>query len=190
MGLRHDSGDAETGFGLDLGGGILLSHPQWGLEAELRGRGLLSHAADGFQDQGFSASLSWQQRPDSALGAALSLNQTMGGSSSGVAAALLSSVTLEGLAANDNSSDNLSRRMELQLSYGFLAFGDRFTLSPELGLGLYDSRRDYRIGWNLTHLAEAGTGAFDLSLDVSRQENTNDSAAPEHGIELKLDTRF
>ena len=189
MGLRHDSGDAETGFGLDLGGGILLSHPRWGLEAELRGRGLLSHAADGFRDQGFSASLSWQQHPDSALGAALSLTQTMGGSPSGGADALLSTVTLEGL-ANNNSDDNLSQRMELQLSYGFLAFGDRFTLSPELGLGLYDSGRDYRIGWRLTHLAEAGTGAFDLSLDVSRQENTNDGAAPEHGIELKLDTRF
>ena len=49
------------------------------------------------------------------------------------------SVTLEGLAANNNSDDSLSQRMELQLSYGFLAFGDRFTLSPELRLGLYDS---------------------------------------------------
>ena len=63
-------------------GGIVLSHPQWGLEAELRGRGLLSHAVEVFRDQGFSASLSWQQHPDSALGAALSLTQTMGGSSS------------------------------------------------------------------------------------------------------------
>ena len=189
MGLRHDGGDAETGFGLDLGGGIVLSHPQRGLQAELRGRGLLSHAVEGFRDQGFSGSLSWQQQPDSDLGAALSLTQTMGGSSSGGADALLSRVTLEGLAANDGDDDLKNQRLDLQLSYGFPAFGDRFTLTPELGLGLYDSGRDYRIGWRLTRLVE--TGAFDLSFDVTRREGTNnDGTAPGHGVQLEVNTRF
>ena len=68
LGLRHDGGDAETGFGLDLGGGIVFSHPQRGLQVEVRRRGLLTHAAEGFRDRGFSGSLSWQQRPDSELG--------------------------------------------------------------------------------------------------------------------------
>ena len=95
LGLRHDGGDAETGFGLDLGGGFTLSHPARGLQAEVRGRGLLTHVAEGFRDQGFSGSLSWQQRPDSDLGAMLSLTQTMGGSSSGGADALLSRVNLD-----------------------------------------------------------------------------------------------
>ena len=189
MGLRLDGGDAETGFGLDLGGGILLSHPQRGLQAEVRGRGLLSHAAEGFRDQGFSGSLSWQQQPDSDLGAALSLSQTMGGSSSGGADALLSRVNLEGLAANNGDDDLNNQRLDLQLSYGFLAFGDRFTLTPELGLGLYDSGRDYRIGWRLTHLVK--TGAFDLSFDVTRRESiNNDGTAPDHGVQLEVNTRF
>ena len=48
-------------LGLDLGGGITLSSPDHGLSAEPWGRGLLSHAAEGFQDRGFSGSLSWQQ---------------------------------------------------------------------------------------------------------------------------------
>ena len=190
LGLRHDGGDAETGFGLDLGGGIVLSHPQRGLQAELRGRGLLSHAAEGFRDQGFSGSLSWQQQPDSDLGAALSLSQTMGGSSSGGADALLSRVNLEGLAANDGDDDLKNQRLEFKFSYGFPAFGDRFTLTPELGLDLYDSGRDYRIGWRLTRLAE--TGAFDLSFDVTRREsiNNNDGTAPDHGVQLEWNTRF
>ena len=192
VGLRHDEGDAETGFGLDLGGGIVLSHPQRGLQAELRGRGLLSHAAAGFRDQGFSASLSWQQRPDSDLGAALSLTQTMGGSSSGGADDLLSRITLEGLTANDTSgNDHLNQRLEVKFGYGFLAFGDRFTLTPELGLGLYDSGRDYRIGWRLTRLAQMGTGAFDLSFDVTRRESTSSNGtAPDHGVKLGLSTEF
>ena len=102
---------------------------------------------------------------------------------------MLSRVTLEGLAANDGDDDLNNQRLELQLSYGFPAFGDRFTLTPELGLGLYDSGRDYRIGWRLTRLVE--TGAFDLSFDVTRRESiNNDGAAPEHGIELRLDTQL
>ena len=189
LGLRHDGGDAETGFGLDLGGGITLSHPARGLQAELRGRSLLTHAAEGFRDQGFSGSLSWQQRPDSDLGAMLSLSQTMGGSSTGGADALLSRVNLEGLAANNDEGTGLQhQRLELQLSYGFLALGDRFTLTPELGLGLYDSGRDYRIGWSLKSLAEDGSFAF--SFDVTRREDDNNGSAPEHGLELNLDTRF
>ena len=43
IGVRHDGVDAETGFGLDLGGGLALSDPKRGLQAELRGRGLLAH---------------------------------------------------------------------------------------------------------------------------------------------------
>ena len=190
LGLRHDGGDAETGFGLDLGGGIVLSHPERGLQAELRGRGLLSHAAEGFRDRGFSGSLSWQQRPDSDLGAALSLSQTMGGLSSGGADALLSRTTLEGLAANagDGNDDLNNQRLELQLSYGLPAFGDRFTLTPELGLGFYDSGRDYRLGWSLTQ--PDGGESFAFSFDVTRRDSANNDGAPEHGVELRLDTLF
>ena len=168
-------------------------HPVRGLQAELRGRGLLSHAAEGFRDQGFSGSLSWQQQPDSDLGAMLSLSQTMGGSSSGGADALLSRVNLEGLAANNtsNNDDLKNQRLELQLSYGFLAFGDRFTLTPEVGLGFYNTSRDYRIGWNLARPEDGESFAF--SFDVTRRESgTNDGTgtAPEHGVQLELNTRF
>ena len=66
----------------------------------------------------------------------------MGGSASGGADALLSRTTLDGLAANDNGGgdDLKSRRLELKLGYGFSAFGDRFTLTPEAGVGLSDRR--------------------------------------------------
>ena len=187
MALRHDGGDAETGFALELGGGFTLSHPVWGLEAELRGRGLLTHVAQGFRDHGFSGSLSWRQRPDSHLGAALSLTQTMGLFPSGGADALLSSVTPEELTANNARGQDhpQNHRLEVQLSYGFPAFGDRFTLTPELGLSLYGSGRDYRMGWNLTP-PDAGE-PLALSFDLTRQENSD---RPEHGVQLKLDTRF
>ena len=56
VGLRHDGGDAETGFGLDLGAGLRLSDPTRGLEVEIRGRGLLSHESEGFRERGFLGS--------------------------------------------------------------------------------------------------------------------------------------
>ena len=62
--MRHDGGDAETSFGLDVGGGVSRSHPGSGLSAEVSGRGLLSHESRGFRDRGLSGSLAWNPRPD------------------------------------------------------------------------------------------------------------------------------
>ena len=89
-GVRHDGGDAESGFGLDLGAGLTLRDPETGLGAELRGRGLLSHESTGLRERGFSGALSWRQRPRSDRGATFALTQTVGGASSGGADALLS----------------------------------------------------------------------------------------------------
>ena len=155
-GVRHDGGDAETGFGLDLGAGLALSDPKRGLSAELRGRGLLSHESRGFRERGFSGSLAWQQQPGSDRGATLTLTQTVGGPASGGADAMLARGTLEGLAANDNGAggDLKSRRLELRLGYGLSAFGDRFTMTPEVGVGLSDTGRDYSLR-QLDALADA-----------------------------------
>ena len=55
---RQDRGDAEYGFGLDLGAGILWSDPQRGISGELKGRTLLSHGEEDFQGQGLALSFS------------------------------------------------------------------------------------------------------------------------------------
>ena len=195
IGVRHDDGDAETGFGLDFGGGLALSDPGRGLEAELRGRGLLSHESKGLRERGFSGALSWRQKPSSDRGAKLTLTQTVGGSSSGGADALLARGTLDGLAANDNGGGNddlKSRRLELKLGYGLSAFGDRFTLTPEAGVGLSDAGRDYTLGWRLVRGAGSGgdEGSLELSLEATRRESANDDADPEHTIGLRLTSRW
>ena len=100
-------------------------------------------------------------------------------------------VTPEGLAANDaTGNDHLEhRRLELQLGYDLPAFGDRLALTPEVGLGLYESGRDYRIGWNLTQPDDGES--FSSSFDATRRENANNNDnAPEHGVQLELNTRF
>ena len=52
--VRQDGGSAETGTGLELGGGVRLSYPAWRLKGEMRTQGLVIHSADGFTEWGLS----------------------------------------------------------------------------------------------------------------------------------------
>ena len=52
--VRQDGGSAETGTGLELGGGIRLSYPAWRLKGEMRTQGLVIHSAGGFTEWGLS----------------------------------------------------------------------------------------------------------------------------------------
>ena len=204
VGVRHDGGDAETGFGADIGGGIAWSDPQRGLSAEFRGRGLLSHEASGFRERGLSGSLSFDPRPDTGRGLALTLSQTMGAQASGGMDALLGRGTMTGLAANDPGSgsgagggggdDLANRRFEMRLGYGFSALGDRFTSTPEVGVGFSNGSRDYSLGWKLVREARAGDpGALELALEATRRENDNaapDAGRAEHAVGVRLTARW
>ena len=192
IGARHDGGDAETGFGIDLGGGLSFAHPGRGIRAELRGRGLLSHAAKGFRERGVSGSLSWQ--PGSGgRGPRLSLTQTLGGPSSGGADALFGRPTLAGLAADDRGGGDLGRRrLEARFGYGLAVFGNRFTLTPEAGLGLSEAGRDMSLGWRLARggAGTPGGGALELSREARRRESADDHIPPEHLLGFLLNARF
>ena len=188
LGLRHDGGDAETGWGVDIGGGLRWSDPALGLSAEVAGRGLVAHEAAGLKDRGVSGSLAWDPDPASDRGPSLSLTQTLGAQAAGGADALFGRQTLDGLAANDNGFE--SRRLELRLGYGFPAFGDRFTSTPELGVALSDAAREFRLGWRLG-LLPGGPASFEFGVEATRSEPANDAGTePEHGIELRLEARF
>ena len=189
IGVRHDGGDAETGFGVEIGGGLAWSDTRRGISAEFRGRGLLTHEAGGIRERGLSGSLAWDPQPASDRGPRASLTQTVGGPASGGMNALLSRDTLTGLAANDNSDDLQRRRLAARFGYGFAAFGGGFTMTPELGLGLSDAGRDYGVGWRLTRTG-SGPGSLELSIDARRRESANDDVAPEHGIGFRLTARF
>ena len=195
VGVRHDGGDAETGFGLVVGGGFSWSHPASGISAEVSGRGLLTHEAGGFRERGLSGSLAWSSGQGSGRGPKLKLTQAMGASASGGVDALLGRGTLAGLAANDTGDELENRRLELRLGYGFSAFGDRFTSTPELGLGLSNTGRDYSLGWRL-NLAQRGPTAFDLTIEATRREHANDGSEAgggpeaEHGIGLQVTARW
>ena len=189
IGVRHDGGDAETGFGADIGAGLSWSDPASGIEAELRARGLLTHEDASLRERGIAGSFSWDADPSSERGFSLTLRQTVGGPSSGGMHALFGRRTLEGLAANDDGDDLERRRLEATLGYGMGMFGDGFTGTPELGVGLSNADREYRVGWRLG-LVRREDVDFDLSLDATRHEPANDDREPSQRIGLRLTARW
>ncbi len=186
VGLRHDGGDAETGLGLEAGAGLAWSDPASGIAAELKARGLLTHEADGFRERGLSGAFAWDPAPGSDRGPSLTLTQTLGASAVGGVNALFTNGAPTRLAASDAGFDQ--RRFEAKFGYGTGAFGDRLTMTPELGIGLSDGSRDYGVGWRLNPVG--GGSAFELRVDATRREAAGGDAEPEHAIRLDLKARF
>ncbi len=189
IGVRHDGGDAETGLGLDLGGGLAWSHPESGLSAEVKGRGLLTGDSRGFRDRGLSASLAWDPAPDSDRGPSLALDRTVGASATGGMDALLRRETLAGLTTQGGREDFSNGTFGLRLTYGFGVAEGCCTLTPELRLGFASNRQDFSLGARLD-LVRNGPTAFALQVQTTRREHANDNTGPEHGIGLTLSARW
>ena len=190
LGVRLDGGDAETGVGADMGGGLAFADPRRGLAFESRARGLIAHEASGFREWGASVSFGFDPRPETERGLALSLTQSWGASPSGGMDALLGRETLAGLAANDDGGRfEASSRLEGELGFGLAAFGGAFTGTPNIGFALSDNARDYRLGWRLTS-AVPGDPGFEVSLDATRRETANDDTPAEHGAMLRAVIRW
>ena len=194
VGLRRDAGDAETGYGLELGGRLKIEDRVFGLEAEIAGRTLLTHEAEQFAERGISGGLAWRQNPSSDRGAKLTLTQTFGVATTDGVNTLLTSSTVDALGANDDAEGAGldSTRLDLKLGYGLPTFGGRFTWTPQVGMSLSESDREVSLGWQLMRSGSRtpNGGSFDLTLEARRRESANDDTAPEHEIGLKLSMRF
>ena len=188
LGVRHDGGDAEIGFGADIGAGLILAAPSRGFSAEIRARGLLTHEAGGMRERGVSGTLAWDPAPDSDRGLSLSLSQKVGAQASGGADALLARPTLVGLGAEEDEG-RLGRRLDARLGYGLGVFDDRWTAMPELGLGLSDTGTELRLGGRLAERVAAGL-AFEFGLEGTRRESAYGQAGPEHGLGIGLGWRL
>ena len=82
-GLRYDGGDAETGAGLEIGGG--LGYTTGRLKVHLDTRELLVHQATGYQEWGLSGSVAYTPDPDG-RGLNVRLGSSWGNTRSGVQA--------------------------------------------------------------------------------------------------------
>ena len=181
LGARHDGGDAETGLGIELGGGIAWVHPALGLSLDVSGRTLIAHEDGALEDRGFAAALGFDPRPETERGPSFSLRQNFGGQATGGLDALFAPATLD-----ERSGAEATSRWTAEAAYGLPAFGGRWTASPHAGLGLAPGTRDLTLGWRWT----PAENAHPLSFGLKATRRQSDGAAPEHAVGFEASARW
>ena len=156
FGVRHDGGDAETGAGLEVGGGVAFTDPSTGLGLEAKARMLLAHADSDYEEWGASATARLDPGAHG-RGLSFSLAPSIGATSS--ASERLWGAQDARALAPDGGAFEAARGLQGEMGYGMALFGDRFTGTPNLGFGLADGgARDWRLGWRLTSAVRGDPG--------------------------------
>ena len=184
LGARHDGGDAETGFGVEVGGGVEWTAPGMGLILDVSGRTLLAHGDDDLKDRGFSAALAWDPAPATGRGASLSLRQDFGGRATGGLDALFQPAALEDRAGGGEATS----RWALEAAYGLARPSAAASPAARMwGSGSPPAARDYSVGWRL---APEAANAPDLSFGVRATRRESDAQAAEHTVGVELTARW
>ncbi len=173
IGLRHDGGDAETGSGVELGGGLRWTN-SGGLTMEVRARGLIAHEERDYEEWGVSASLALSPGEEG-RGVSVRVGSTWGASSSGVGR-LWSQRAVAGGEFDPDAGLNA------EVGYGLDAM--RGLLTPYTGVALTGGGETWRAGarWKLGP-------AFALNLEATLAEPEGDGEH-EAGLVLRGSKRW
>ena len=174
VGARYDGGAAETGAGLEVGGGLSYAYPAWGLTAAASGRLLVAHEEGGFEQWGAGGSL--RVAPgQTGSGPKLTVSTAWGEDATGVEQLWSQGV---GLAGGPVAQAAATRggRLAAELGYGIAVSGG-VLVTPFAGVDLGDhGARTYRLGSRL-----ALSSTFSLSLQAERREHAD---TPVHELQL------
>ena len=181
LAVRRDGGDAETGTGIETGARV--SYRRQNLTVEGAVRTLLSHEEKEYGEWGASASIRLESGRDG-RGLWFSLAPSWGAPGS-AAERLWGLDDTRGLAPEGEFE--AGRRIDAGVGYGMPVFGGRFTGTPELGVGLSDGVRDYRIGWRLVPVGGGigPLGSFGITMEAARQVASRGEAESRFGAVLE-----
>ena len=179
-GVRYDFGDAETGFGAEMGGGVTYTYPAWGLTASGNLRVLLTHQDSGFEQWGGGGSL--RVTPGAAgLGPSVAVNTSLGAPASGAQRLFASGVALGSAPA---ASAAPGAHIDAEMGYGLTVLGGGGLVTPYVGMAVAEKgARAFRLGGRLS----VGP-AFSLSVEGQRREESAGDAA--HGVSLNGAVRW
>ena len=179
MGGRWDSGTAEQGLGLELGGGLTYTQTAWGLSIATQGRYLLAHQDDDFEDWGASVNV----RLDPGVGgegAYLTVAPVWGQPGSGVEQVWGQAAAVPGGPTAARAAGWRPANVNVDVGYGLTLADGHGRLTPYGGLALGDpGTARYRLGsrW-------AVSTVLDLSVEGERAEQPGQAAA--HGVSVRL----
>ena len=170
-GVRYDGGDAETGRGFEVGGG--LDWARGSLTLQVNGRMLVAHADESYEEWGYSGSLVYEPGADG-LGLQMRVGSSAGAAASGI----------RNLWALENAS-GLVRG-------GAVPFAQRFDAEVGYGIGrgtlwypyfVADDSGRTRYGLKLSSGRTMGVG-----LEFGRRESVD--LGPEDAMLLRGELRF
>ncbi len=178
VGGRWDAGDAASGFGAEVGGGVGYAHAGIGLEVRANGRYLVAHEDREFRDWGASAAVRFDPGAPG-RGVAVAVAPEWGAAGSQAASVWAGVPLVGGTGAGPGSPKPIGLRpdhLAAEVSYGIVAGGEGLvTFYGGLSQALTD-RPVYRVG------SRMNLGGLDLDLSVDRQERAEGSA----GYRLEL----
>ena len=181
LAARVDGGDAETGMGMEVGGGVAYGRADLGIEVEASGRVLLTHEEDGLEDAGVSLALEFDPGAPG-RGLYFALAPSWGNAASGARSMWEDRQPTVG---GSGGGDRFDPQMRLSSELGYttptpLRRGTLTTYGAFSSAG--GTSRQYRIGRRLE------LGIASMSLEAERHESSG--ATPEHGIWLRGNLRF
>ena len=181
LAARVDGGDAESGVGMELGGGVGYGRADLGLEVEASGRVLLSHEEEGLEEAGVSLGLELDPG-EPGRGVYFALAPSWGSTASGARSVWEDRQPTVG---GSGEQDRFDPRMRLSSELGYTAptplrRGTLTTYGAFSSDG--DTSRQYRVGRRLE------LGVLSMSLEAERHESAG--AASEHSIRLTGNLRF
>ena len=176
LGLRHDGGDGETGFGVEIGGGLRYADTVAGLTSEIRVRALAAHQG-ALNEWGVGGMIRYAPGA-SGRGLSFSISPALGATESGTERLWGQDVSGDSLAAEGKAKTS-AFRLESELGYGIAAPVGKGVLTPYGGVtwSQEDARR-YRLGIRLEQKPE-------LSLGLEIDRSSKDTGGANHGILLK-----
>lgn len=149
LGLRQDGGDAETGLGVELGGGLRYTDPYLGLTVEGRGRVLLAHAESAYKEWGASGAARLDPGADG-RGLAFALRPAYGATGSRMASLWGQEITALAPGTGGQAPPRTGWQVQADLSYGFAGWRARDRLTPYGGVTLArGGTQQYRLGGRL-----------------------------------------
>ena len=176
-GLRYDGGDAETGAGLEVGGGLGYSNGR--LTAEMNARVLVTHEDADYTEWGYSGTLRYKPGADS-RGLNLGLTLARGVTQSGVQ----SMWTRETAQGNSHGLGSFGgQRLEAEFGYGFAGRLPKSLWLPYLATQTSGGARSLRLGIRLTE-----ADRLDAGLEFGVQDQAQGTV--NYGAELRGSLRW
>ena len=189
VGARADGGDAETGPGMELGGGLAYANSRLGLEIGARGRWLALHGDEDFGEWG--GTMSVRRLPTNpGRGLSVSLESGWGEDASGVAALWEGRGTVGGGFGSRGWSGEAASTwrpdlVEMEVAYGTGLPAALGSLRPFGQVRMAGAgSRDVRVGTRLDLAGEDEGGG--LRLELRGEQRSAAGGAPSYGAGLSL----